>query len=920
MLDTVFLQILDLSKIASIVILAVLFVRLCLKRAPKVFSYALWAVVLFRLLCPFALEAPISLIPQTQPTAASYDLLHEPITPLAAMDAAQQAVGDVLNGGIGVQHVSTTALEPDGTRRIVSTDWRNVWLLFGKYAWAAGMACLLISSTVSYSKLHRKLLASVKLKDNIYLADDIDSPFVTGLIHPKIYLPSSLPETERHFILLHEQYHIRHGDHIVKLLSFIALCLHWFNPLVWAAFILSGKDMEMRCDEAVLRTLGTDIRVAYSASLIRLSTGRRMIAGTPLAFGEGDTVGRVKNIAAWKKPAIWVTGIAVAVCTLAAVCLITNPINRETTVLGAEYRIAEVLYHTQESYNRTDNDTPSICITADLCLWVRDDGMEWTFVGQMEPYALDGKELKEYTAWEKGWRRKYRTDEITDAYILHIPNDQWTGMMYIAFRAKNGDLLLGYGAEDISERGQGPSDDSSFFCLYRLESTFSRTHLSGTFHERSLAQRVGGDVEIFHTWSDARIPGYMIVGFYADNSPYREGTQVPSPAMSDMGYAVFYHDKNRSGYRLLQYQVYKDAAKAENGIFYCDAPAVLDLHGEMIPDRTFDIVLLNNDSIEKAVCIWNYPDGSEKTEVQSHLTGHNMVLFSRENGKDGCSIRHYFYDENGTRISEESGENPIQMIPTTANINGAFDSYLYVPIDGSKYRFERIDKPSVSVTKDKLIYTFVEDTDPSDVFWYVYSLQDTDTQAPIHSMVLAERKSDFIPENTTSYYRYSPSKAVDPDQLTAAKAAGMVTMEDGDVTYGLELWNDFYRSVLEGKAASVNVVHYYTMEDPSRCSKTYYDAYKEDYPAMYTLHLSYDGEYFNLDWNESDTQYRKQYKYLMRYEDTIPSYPSSQQPREVVRYILTHDNTVTLDALEYGLASSRLGDYIPHTSILTDIQ
>ena len=234
MLDTIFLQIFDMTKVASLVILIVLLVRLCLKRAPKVISYVLWAVVLFRLLCPVSIEAPISLIPQTEPTIQNYDLLNEPVTPLAAIDAAQQAVGDVLNGGIGVQHVTTTNYLEDGTRRVISTDWNTVWILFTKFVWLGGMAALLIYSTVSLIRLKRRLVGAILFRDNIYLADHIDSPFVMGLIRPKIYLPSSLSEKERDYIILHEQHHIHRGDHLVKLLSFIALVIPVANVQVRA--------------------------------------------------------------------------------------------------------------------------------------------------------------------------------------------------------------------------------------------------------------------------------------------------------------------------------------------------------------------------------------------------------------------------------------------------------------------------------------------------------------------------------------------------------------------------------------------------------------------------------------------------------------------------------------------------------------
>ena len=650
MLDTIFLQIFDMTKVASLVILIVLLVRLCLKRAPKVISYALWAVVLFRLLCPVSIEAPISLIPQTEPTIQSYDLLNEPVTPLAAIDAAQQAVGDVLNGGIGVQHVYTTNYLEDGTRRIISTDWSTVWILFTKFVWLGGMAALLIYSTVSLIRLKRKLVGAILLRDNIYLADHIDSPFVMGLIRPKIYLPSSLSEKERDYIILHEQHHIRRGDHVFKLLSFVALCLHCFNPLVWIAFILSGKDTEMSCDEAVLRKLGGDIRADYTASLISLATGRRIIAGTPLAFGEGNTEGRIKNIAKWKKPAVWVIVIVAIVCSVLAVCLITNPMNRDTMLLGAEYRIAETLYNTGDN-DYTDNDQPSVCITADYGLWEwhGDENGKWRLIGQLEPYALTKKELAKYTAYDEGWRRRYNVGEITDAYILR-DDEETASMFFLAFTTKSGDTLLGYGIEDISERGQGASDDTSLYWLCRLESVFNKDTTTGSFLDRSLATSVGGDVDIFHTWSNANKPGYIIVGFESDETEYNDGTLIPSPEKTDMGFAVFYHDKNESGYRLLQCHVYKNAALAENGIFLCPDQAVLDLGGKRKPDMTYDVILLNNENIEKATRVWEYTDGKTETESQGYLNGHEMVLYTWENDKPGSRIWQYFYDEHGELI------------------------------------------------------------------------------------------------------------------------------------------------------------------------------------------------------------------------------------------------------------------------------
>ncbi|MBQ8401840.1 MAG: hypothetical protein IJX14_07925 [Clostridia bacterium] len=185
-----------------------------------------------------------------------------------------------------------------------------------------------------------------------------------------------------------------------------------------------------------------------------------------------------------RKKYIWVIVIAVIVCIIAVICLVTNPMHRDTMLMDAEYRVAETLYCLTESYVYEDDDSASICITADYCLWERNEDGEWAFIGQLEPYTLDLAELEQYTGWEDGWRRRYRTGEITDSYILHIPEHEYEGWMYIVFCTDDGDTLLGYGLEDISERGDAYSDDSGFMWLYRLESTLgNRCHVWQHFND-----------------------------------------------------------------------------------------------------------------------------------------------------------------------------------------------------------------------------------------------------------------------------------------------------------------------------------------------------------------------------------------------------------------------------------------------------
>ena len=198
-------------------------------------------------------------------------------------------------------------------------------MVVASYVWITGSGIMILYSVIQYIRLRGKLVGAMAYRGNVYRADYIDTPFVMGIFSPKIYLPSDVPMNERKYIIAHERHHIRRCDHIIKLLAYSSLCIHWFNPLVWAAFILAGKDMEMSCDEAVIRKMGSQIRADYSASLLRLATHKKIIAGMPLAFGEGDTKGRVMNMAKWKKPRLWVSLICLLLSATILVACAVNP-------------------------------------------------------------------------------------------------------------------------------------------------------------------------------------------------------------------------------------------------------------------------------------------------------------------------------------------------------------------------------------------------------------------------------------------------------------------------------------------------------------------------------------------------------------------------------------------------------------------
>lgn len=320
-LYTVFPVVLNMSITAGIAIVVVLLARVILKRAPKIFSYALWAVVLFRLLCPISLSSWFSLM----------SLFQAPTTEAGRIEYVSLYVPDVQRPEITVEgpvsdgnqtadrHVKPPTVEKTAADSID---------LLGRAAgmvWICGVAAMLVFHIVQFIRLCCQLTGSIHLKDNIYLADYIPTPFVMGLIHPKIYLPSAVPDAQQSYIIQHEKHHIRRWDHVIKLLAFLALCIHWFNPLVWIAFVLSNRDMEMSCDEAVMKQIGGDIRADYSSSLLQFSTGKRVISGTPLTFGEGDTRERIENIMRYRRPTILIVALAVVVCVGLTACLFSNP-------------------------------------------------------------------------------------------------------------------------------------------------------------------------------------------------------------------------------------------------------------------------------------------------------------------------------------------------------------------------------------------------------------------------------------------------------------------------------------------------------------------------------------------------------------------------------------------------------------------
>lgn len=321
-MDDVFLKLVNLSISASWLILAVLVLRVVLKKAPKWVMPLLWGVVALRLVCLFSIESALSLIPSAETIPS------EIVTETREPVLYEQATLDIVTNPT----LPSAAEVPVGVSRQQAQVDFNIYSVL----WLAGMAALLVHALVSAGKLKRKLATAILLRDNIYESEFVDSPFVFGVVKPNIYLPMHMDEGTAAYVIAHERAHLARRDHWWKVLGYLVLALHWFNPLVWVAYILFCRDIELACDEKVVRGLDGAARADYSQALLSCAAPKRAVAACPLAFGEGNIKMRVKSALHYKKPAFWVAAAAVLAVVIVAVCFLTNPRSERGSLVWAQ--------------------------------------------------------------------------------------------------------------------------------------------------------------------------------------------------------------------------------------------------------------------------------------------------------------------------------------------------------------------------------------------------------------------------------------------------------------------------------------------------------------------------------------------------------------------------------------------------------
>ena len=374
-MSELFLTVLNSSLTASYVILFVILVRLLLKKAPKIISYALWGVVAFRLIIPFSFESMFSLMPRnTNTVPIPHDIIY------------QQS--PQINSGIEIVDSFVSQSLPAPTVG-ASVNPLQIYTEIAAYIWVIGIIALLVYSLVSILKLKRQLKYAQLIEQNIYESKNLRTPFVLGLVKPKIYLPVGLNATERNYILLHEHTHIQRKDHIIKIAAFLVLSIHWFNPLVWIAFMLMNTDMELSCDERVLKEMNEDIKKTYANSLLSLATERHILNGSPLAFGEGNVRGRIKNVLNYKKSRFWVVLVSVIVLIGVSIALLSNPEDSEPELsfLNPNSMLSTIGDQEQIEIKSTDYENTFVS-GVELAKWLDRAENDWKRKNVSSPYKF----------------------------------------------------------------------------------------------------------------------------------------------------------------------------------------------------------------------------------------------------------------------------------------------------------------------------------------------------------------------------------------------------------------------------------------------------------------------------------------------------------------------------------------------------
>ena len=856
-----FLKIVNMSISAGWLVLAVLVLRLALKKAPKWVSVLLWGIVAVRLICPFSIESALSLIPS-----------RETISPEIMMDWTPEITTGIAPLDQVVNPVISTSFAPDpgasaNPLQILIPVAANLWLL--------GVLVMLAYTAITYLRLRRKLTTATILRENIFQCETVRSPFVLGILKPRIYLPYGMDGNDLHHVVAHEQAHIRRKDHWWKPLGFLLLTVYWFNPLMWVAYILLCRDIELACDEKVIAQLGNEQRADYTQALVACSVNRRMIAACPLAFGEVGVKDRVKSILNYRKPTFWVIVTALVLSAVVAVCFLTDPNpSREFAMKGKNVTSLEPEAIVERILDVEDWESSNVYVNADNFDVTVDSDFNWvysqavryfftdsknTYSAQLRIFTEDGKyfltEPIEWVEEERVFLLRYYLEALK-----YLPQDEIRQMA-------PADQYLIY----LVDFQDGESDDQRTI-------TYSKENGVGDIdgwyiHLRVEPLHAEADGQGYHGYGSEVIDLYYGDGNLSDNLPIFGGELHLglNAEIIEIDY---------------EYEIMAVKDIDENANVFGDR-CLIDCSWA---SARYNLMYVNYSQFNDVRTI-----GFEDFQV-----GDQVIIGLYDNQKQTAY--------NGTAVAEQvqlaTQRLNTQMQPTETNLRGFYGGYLFTNFNGATYRYAMTEVNPQSVTADQLLLTFSEETPIEGIAWEVYSLK----EYPDGSKVLA-----ISGTNSAWLCEYAPAQRAEEGALEAARAAGYVIEEDCILTDGQDAWHEFYEKTQRGEQASIHVAHYLTL-DPDRTVATTYEAYKQDYPSLFVDELTYDGEKFILRTGSDVTVY----EYLMRYDISGTPLAGHTEHKQVIHYVLAHDPSHTYEELFLSLASSALGAAIPHYTILTE--
>lgn len=444
-MDVIFLKLLNMSITAGWLILAVLCIRLIFRKIPKWISCLLWGIVAIRLLCPFSIESQFSVMPSTETIKTSTVVEGEVQNYIPSIDSHLTIVENTINP------ILTETFAYDESESVAPLQ---VVTHAAGFAWVCGMILLIIFAIVSTIRLHQLVSEAVCVKDNIYICDAVKSPFILRIVRPRVYLSSSLSEKETNYVIAHESAHLKRKDHLWKALGYLLLCIYWFNPLCWVAYAMLCKDIELACDEKVVKDMTLHEKKEYSKVLLSCVRQRRLIMVCPLAFGEVGVKERVKSVLHYKKPALWIIIAAAAVIVIMAICFLTNPTKEyQIRITIPTFYIPEKYISLQENQMPVENGSIQDIILYEqpeadkVCIKVQPSmisertyyyyiptgkDQEW-LSAQVEALDLEGESFDK--RWEghkeRGWQIIYNDVEIRafEGGYLYYTYDDEDGIM-----------------------------------------------------------------------------------------------------------------------------------------------------------------------------------------------------------------------------------------------------------------------------------------------------------------------------------------------------------------------------------------------------------------------------------------------------------------------------------------------------------